>query len=208
MKRKESARPLIPRCHYGILFLLIGVIFLTPGCVQTPPAAERPWEIPSDKYVFIDHHVSRSGDALNGSCGGGMMIDFPTYAFDKSTGGLSGIGTRRLEVNDSLRIVFGDGISLGGELGGGASTYLTPVYTLPFEKNGIIIREVTPGGSATILAANETLSLPAGGSWTNTTVVTGFQEFPGSEGPCAIRITRIETVFNAGIADKKKIFGA
>jgi hypothetical protein len=181
-----------------------------PGDTRSPPGVtypvkEDPWTIPTDKFVFIDHHVSLNGEAINGSCGGGMMIDFPMYSFNRETGELGGMSARDLTVNESLQIVYGDGMSLGGALGGGASTYLTPVYALPFEKSGIIITSVTPEGLAILKKGNETIRLPAHETWTNVSVITETRTFPGSDGPCTMKTVRTETIFNAGVLLKSGI---
>jgi hypothetical protein len=164
-----------------------------------------PWVIPPDKYVFIDRHVSSDGEAVNGTCGGGMMIDFPLYSFDRETRELSGMGTSEIEVNDSLKIVYGDGVSIGGALGGGASTYLTPVYTLPFSKGEVRITGVNPDGLVTLVAGNETIVLPANETWSRVTITTDTREFPGSEGACMVTVTTKKTIYNAGILGKDRI---
>lgn len=203
-----------------LIAILIVCVLLAAGCTGNPDAGSRPdtpgkttpvppvnansWAIPSDKYVFIDRHVSRNGEATNGTCGGGMMIDFPMYSFSKETGELSGMSARDLVVNKSLKIVLGDGVSLGGALGGGASTYLTPVYALPFEKGRVLITGVRTDGLAILASGNETIALPAGEAWTNTTTVT-TRDFPGGDGTCQVTITTKETIYNAGILEKSKI---
>jgi len=146
----------------------------------------------------------RSGEVLNGTCGGGMMIGFPMYSFNRGTRELSGMSAREIVVNDSLKIVYGDGVSLGGALGGGASTYLTPAYTLPFEKGRVRITGVSTEGVVILTNGGETLTLPAGETWTNTTTSI-TRDFPGSEGTCTIMITAKETLYNAGILAKSGI---
>ncbi len=188
-----------------ILPVLICIALLLSGCVKYAPLADEDrWVIPAGKYVFIDHHVSRDGEVVEGDCGGGMMIDFPMYSFNRETKELSGMSTQEVVVNDSLKVVYGDGISLGGALGGGAATGLTPLYALPYENGGVVIRGVSPDGLAILAAANETIALPAGETWTNVTVMTGPGEMPGSSA-CKIRITRTETIYNGGIVDKSLI---
>lgn len=204
-----------------IFLLLLAALAITAGC-STAPAGQNPpvtpvaatatpaveetgaWEIPADRYVFIDHHVSRSGDVVSGTCSGGMMIDFPMYSFNRETQELSGMSTRDLVINDSLKVVYGDGISLGGALGGGAATGLTAVYDLPLVKNGVTIRSIAPGGLASLAAANATFSLPPGETWTNVTVIE-TNDFPGGDGTCRVRITRTETIYNGGVVEKSRI---
>jgi hypothetical protein len=202
---KKPGVPMSPSRTTLVLLLLIGAILLTSGCIKYHPYSDEDrWVIPADKYVFIDRHVSTSGEAINGTCGGGMMIDFPMYSFNKASGELSGMSARELVVNDSLKIVYGDGVSIGGVLGGGASTYLTPVYTLPFEKGEVIITGVNPDGLAVLASGNETMILSAGDTWTNvTTRVTS--DFPGNDGACFVKITTKKTIYNAGIVEKSGI---
>jgi hypothetical protein len=66
--------------------------------------------------------------------GMGLMIDFPTYYFDqknKTLKGYMGFG-----VNDSPLVVYGDGSSLGGAMGGGAATMLGVAYAPPIPRTG------------------------------------------------------------------------
>jgi hypothetical protein len=184
--------------------LLICLALVTSACVTHPPADDSPWTIPSDKYVFIDHHVSRNGEVLNGTCGGGMMIDFPMYSFNRESGELSGMSARELEVNGSLKIVYGDGVSIGGVLGGGASTYLTPVYALPFTKGEVRITGVTQEGLVTLVSGNERISLTPGATWTNVTV-TETRDLPGGDRSCMARVTTIRTMYHGGILEKSRI---
>lgn len=190
----------------SVLLVVLSLVLLSAGCVKYAPLADEDrWTIPPSQYVFIDRHVSQSGEVINGSCTGGLMIDFPTYSFNRDTKELSGISTHSLEVNNTLKIIYGDGMSLGGDLGGGAATGLIPVYALPFEEGSVIIRGVSPDGLAILAAGNETIALPAGETWTNTSVTTGSDPFAGSDSTCTIRITRTETIYNAGIVDKSLI---
>lgn len=191
--------------RFGFLIFLIGAMLLTAGCANTPVIKPDPWNIPSDHYVFIDHHVSRNGEVIGGTCDGGMMIDFPMYSFNRETGELTGMSARDLTVNESLKIVYGDGVSIGGAVGSGVSTYLTPGYMLPFEKGEIIITGVAPDGRAFMVNGNSTITLPAGETWTNVTVSIESTEFSGSGNTCTVKTVRTETIYNAGIMEKSRI---
>lgn len=201
---KTGASMILSR-SISVLLILTFTSLLTTGCVNTPVAKTDPWVIPADKFVFIDRHVSRSGETVDGTCGPGMMIDFPMYSFSKETGELSGMSTRDLTINESLKIVYGDGMSIGGDLGGGASTYLTGIHALPFTKGNIIITGVSPEGVVRMVAGNETIALPAGETWTKTTIKTETREELGSTGACTMKIVTKETIFNGGILEKGKI---
>jgi hypothetical protein len=190
--------------HLAFMLCIVSLILLA-GCTTPQGQKTDPWPVPADRYVFIDHHLFRTGEAVGEPCGSGLMIDFPMYSFDRSTGELRGAGTEEVAVNDSLKLVYGSGVSLGGALGGGTSTYLTGVYALPFTKGEVTVVQVTEDGTATLVNGNGTITLAPGGTWTNESVVTETREFPGSSGICTIRITTKETIFNAGILGKAGI---
>jgi len=95
----------------------------TPSPASPTMVPDHGWELPADKYVFIDHHVHVEGVCVEGECDPGPMIDFPTYTFAEETGTLN--SWFLVEVNDALKVVYGNGMSLGGATCCGAGTQLT-----------------------------------------------------------------------------------
>jgi len=129
----------------------------TSSHIPLTMAPQHGWELPADKYVFIDHHVHIEGVCIEGECQPGPMIDFPTYTFSAETGTLNSWLT--VEVNDALKVVYGNGMSLGGVAGGGAGTQLTEVYTLPAEIEGLRIVQIDRDGTALLEYKGELLAL-------------------------------------------------
>ena len=173
----------------------------TPTASPSPPNATMTpahgWELPADKYVFIDHHVHVGGECIEGECQPGPMIDFPTYAFSEETGTLTSWLT--VQVNDALKVVYGNGTSLSGVAGGGAGTQLTEIYTLPAEIEGLRIVQVDRDGTAYLEYGGELLVLVPGEAWTNST------EEVREQGAGKARITTTDRIVNYGILDKAKI---
>jgi len=158
---------------------------------------EHGWELPVDKYVFIDHHVHVEGVCIEGECDPAPMIDFPTYNFSAETGTLN--SQFLVEVNDALKVVYGNGMSLGGAAGGGAGTMLTEVYTLPVEIEGLRIVQVDRDGTVYLEYGSELLVLAPGQTWTSTT------EEVREQGAGKANLTTNDQFVNYGILDKAKI---
>jgi len=169
----------------------------SPNPVSPTMAPEHGWELPADKYVFIDHHVHVEGECVEGECQPGPMIDFPTYSFAEETGTLNSWFS--LEVNDALKVVYGNGMSLSGAAGGGAGTQLTEVYTVPAEIEGLRIVQIDRDGTAYLEYNGELLVLAPGQAWTSTT------EEVREQGAGKARLTTTDRIINYGILDKANI---
>ncbi len=171
----------------------------TASLAPPPPtmAPEHGWELPADQYVFIDHHVHTEGVCVEGECEPGPMIDFPTYNFSAETGTLNSWLT--LEVNDALKVMYGNGMSLGGAAGGGAGTMLTEVYTVPAEIEGLRIVQVDRDGTVYVEYGGELLVLAPGQTWSSTTEEVRLQ------GAGTANFTTNDQIVNYGVLDKAKI---
>jgi hypothetical protein len=168
-----------------------------PSPTSPTMTPEHGWELPADKYLFIDHHVHVEGVCVEGECQPGPMIDFPTYTFAEETGTLN--SWFAIKVNDDLKVVYGNGMSLGGAAGGGAGTQLTEVYTIPAEIEGLRIVQVDRDGTVYLEYGGELLVLAPGESWTNTT------EEVREQGAGKARLTTTDRIVNYGVLDKVRI---
>jgi len=169
----------------------------TPSPASPTMVPDHGWELPADKYVFIDHHVHVEGVCVEGECDPGPMIDFPTYTFAEETGTLN--SWFLVEVNDALKVVYGNGMSLGGAAGGGAGTQLTEIYTIPAEIEGLRIVQVDRNGRVYLEYEGELLVLAPGQTWTSTT------EELRDQGAGKARLTTTDRIVNYGILDKANI---
>jgi len=174
---------------------------LTPTASPGPPSAtmapQHGWELPAGKILFIDRHVRVDGECLEGDCQPGPMIDFPTYGFDPETGTLD--SRLALEVNDDLKVLYGNGTSLRGVAGGGAATGLTEVYAVPTNVQGLRIVQVDRDGTAYLEVGGELLVLAPGQTWSNTT------EEIREEAAGKARLTTTDQIVNYGILDESQI---
>jgi len=165
-----------------------------------PPATITPqhgWELPANQVVFIDHQVRIEGECVEGDCQPGPMIDFPTHGFDPDSRSVH--SRLPLDVNDELKVLYGDGTSLRGVAGGGAATRLMAVYAVPAEVEGVRIVQVDRDGTVTLEGRGEVLVLAPDETWTNTT------EEVREQGAGRARLTTTEQIYNYGIVDKANI---
>jgi hypothetical protein len=147
--------------------------------------------------IFLDEHRHVDGKILGGESCGMMMIDFPTYRFDPETRTLSGrIG---FQINDSLKVVYGSGMSLSGDAGGGAATLLTGVYGLPYEDGPLSIMDVRTDGTVELVYRGENIKLQVGDSWSSENVSVT------DDGGCRIRKNATDRIVNYGFVDKENI---
>jgi hypothetical protein len=194
--------------------IIIGVICLALsicGCACYPdvtgwisgnhgsPEEEHP--VPAGQCVYIDHHIHVDGVLLEGESVG-IAMDFPTYHFDTENRKLEGY--MGFDVNDSLLVVYGDGGSLGGAMGGGAATMLSGAYALPYSENGLTISSVMDNGIVTIEYMNETIRLLPGEDWTRiTSEIRMVDNYRGNMS--RINVTTTDRIVNYGLLNKSDI---
>jgi hypothetical protein len=120
---------------------------------------------PSDKskILFLEMFSSKDGTVVSGKCDL-LKIDFPSYSFNSLLGILENNG--HLEINDSTKVILGNGFSLQGALGGGISSGLTTINSIPYTySSSLTINEIQEDGTVKLLRAGEMLSLATGKSW-------------------------------------------
>lgn len=173
--------------------------------VSTPkpstPTSEVQGTISSSKYVFIEHHISVYGEPVEGKYPF-MFIDFPLYFFNENTGSLD-VNQLNIEINDSLKAVYGDGMELGGCAGSGMSTYAYGVYDLPYERDKLKILEIEGDGTVHLSYNSLSIVLKSGEKWSNVESIIDTKESNGVN--TKARLTTTDTIVNYGILDKSKI---
>jgi hypothetical protein len=169
----------------------------SPGPSPATITPQHGWELPANEVVFIDHEVMVEGECVEGDCQPGPMIDFPTHGFDPDTRSVH--SRLPLEVNDDLKVLYGDGTSLRGVAGGGAATRLIAVLAVPAEMEGVRIVQVDRDGTVTLEVGGEVLVLAPDEMWTNTT------EEVREQGAGRARLITTEQIYNYGIVDKANI---
>jgi hypothetical protein len=145
-------------------------------------------EITPDQYVFINTHTRIGGESDQGY----LLIDCPTYQYDSSAGTLdSGLS---IDLTDETKVIMGRGLSLGGSVGGGASTNLVLFDSLAEQD----LFTVDDNGNVDYYNNNEWISLSPGQTWTRTFETTSYSSFTGN-------LIVTETVTNFGIWKKSNV---
>ncbi|MGQ9683596.1 MAG: hypothetical protein ACUVX9_13740 [Anaerolineae bacterium] len=116
---------------------------LLPTATANPTAA--PVKAPlAGRYVFIEALVTVDGTGALPA----VMIDFPTYTFDKSTGTLSPFSAETsIPLAETDWGLLGTGSMRVGSAGGGAATQLVPIPALPYTTTiGVFTGKAKPDG--------------------------------------------------------------
>jgi hypothetical protein len=179
-----------------LLLLVLFVGSFGPGCVVDNQGDRN---IPRDRVIFIEHLANTDGEIINGTYPY-LYIDFPMYDFDSAKGTLYGYIS--FPVNDSLIVVYGDGVSRSGQYGTGMSTLLYGGYSLPYKREGLSIISVDTNGTAILEFKNTIITLREGERWENS---TQWIETDGDCNNCTMRLTRTEVILNHGTIRKAKI---
>lgn len=174
--------------------VLIAIIFLS-GCIQEKPEKEG-------EYVFIDQHIHTYGELIEGDHLP-SNIDFPTYSFDNETGILEEWSETSLEINESLKAIYGHGQSLSGVAGSGKATGLSGVYELPYKEDKFRILKIDSNGTAYLEYKKVSIILRSGEEWTNITSKISISDYKGQTSKANLTITN--KIINYGILNKSKI---
>jgi hypothetical protein len=129
------------------------------------------------------------------------MIDFPTYWFDNKNGTLTGIVN--FEINETLKAIYGSGLVLNGEAGGGASTSLDGIFDLPYKEDDFQLLKIDTDGTVHIMYKGLSITLRKGEEWTNTTSKIDSKEVANTKGKAMLTIT--DKIINHGILEKSKV---
>ncbi|HEY9246907.1 MAG TPA: hypothetical protein VIO11_08685, partial [Candidatus Methanoperedens sp.] len=149
------------------------------------------WSVPADKYVFIERWVN-----INFSSGHPpILIDFPTYIFDKEKGTLEPFMVSNgkwfpLENLTDLKVVYGSGTGIQGD---GAASQIFAITEFPFTDDVVTIEKVEGQGVVYLKRGEEQIVLKPGENWT----IRVDSGFPNS--------TAMESISNYGIFEKSRI---
>lgn len=114
---------------------------------------------PSSTVPFLEHSLVANGTVISGSVPF-RSVNFPSYWFNENTRQLN--GEIDFEVNDSLALIFGDGLTLKGNFGAGTGNRLYGVYSLPVKADQAQILSVDRFGTIGMYVNGRTLFLRPG----------------------------------------------
>lgn len=110
------------------------------------------------EYVFFEKISHVSGEVISGSYDSSLVIDFPTYAFNEQNGELH-CYTHDININEKLKIIFGNGGCLSGAAGGGCANSLSEICNFPNDKDDIIFDRIDEYGSIYFNYNNKAINL-------------------------------------------------
>lgn len=115
------------------------------------------------KAVFLEHNMIANGTVINGSAPF-RTTNFPTYWFNENTRELN--GNIDFPINSSLKVIFGDILTLQGNFGSGTGNKLYGIYSLPVHAGPAILFQADPYGTVGLYVNNQTVYLRPGQSYT------------------------------------------
>ena len=134
------------------------------------------------RYVFVEALVTVDGTGALPA----VMIDFPTYTFDKSTGTVGRFSAETsIPLGDTDWGLLGTGSMRMGSAGGGAATQLVPIPALPYtttigvftgkanadgqeemRQAPLVLEAMTPEGTLVVRIDGRRVMLAPGAAWT------------------------------------------
>jgi len=157
--------------------------------------------IGSDKCIFMEHHIGTQGEIIEGNYKEGPMYDSPSYSYYNETGILSGYID--FNINQSLKVVLGNGISRSGAAGSGVSTMLMGIYELPYENNNFEIKDIESDGTIHLVYNDSTIVLKSNEEWINKSSAIDTQNNAGEIAKANLITT--DRIVNYGIIEKSNI---
>ena len=180
-----------------VLFSIITVLFL----LISNSCNKEENNLSVDQYLFLEHHITVSGELISGPEPPTLQIDIPTYSYNSETGMLEGIITFRID--DNLKLIFGSGTCLSGTAGEGCGNGLTGVYRIPFEHYNFEFMKIDETGNVVFKYQGELLDLKEGEVHTKQT--TRLDTVMVDTEMSISTITTTESISNFGFQNKSNI---
>ena len=161
------------------LILFLSLFFILPfsaGCL----GGAHPFD-EKNQLVFIEYWGTLSSEILSGEGPPLLMIDFPTYRYREENGilasylGIFGPDPEKIDPS-TVCLILGNGLSLSGDAGGGASSGLHGINNLPhhpdsstsyllaeMDQQGAVL--VKPRGMVLLMGLSISNPLPVNGVW-------------------------------------------
>jgi hypothetical protein len=146
-----------------IMLAAIGIVILiSAGCYSML----NPKTIGPNEYVFVEHYVETRGAlADNPEINAYVYMGYPTYNATTSQNLLKAVWFPTL--NESLKVMLGNGKGTGKNACHGGEMYLYGAYELPYNKSDITIESVDKKGTVHLDYDGNPLVLESGASWYN-----------------------------------------
>ena len=124
-------------------------------------------------------------------------VNFPSYWFNANTGEIN--GDIDFPINNSLRLIYGDALTLTGDFGAGTGNKLYGAYSLPFYASPAIVYSVSLNGEVIMKANGRLMTLDPEQSYTYS------EKEAAREGNGTVNIVYNHTFMNHGFIDRNNI---
>jgi hypothetical protein len=119
------------------------------------------------------------------------------YTFDSSTGVL--FGDIEFPVDDTLKSIYGNGLFLTGDAGGGAASEVHGFYRVPSSYYEFTLVKILDSTRATVTYKDSSITLTLGHPWEF--ISTRLDTVPGG----VAKLTTTDRIVNFGLQLKSKI---
>jgi hypothetical protein len=178
---------------------LIGIFVLVAGYY----VVLNPKTTGSNEYAFVEHYVeTQSFLADNPEINAYVYMGYPTYNPTTSQNLLK--ATRFPSLNESLKVMLGDGKGIGKEGCHGGEMYLYGAYQLPYKKDNISIKRVDKKGTVYLDYGGNPLILESGATWYKNNSRIQIVHFTNStvDQDIKVNISVMDRIRNFGIFTK------
>ena len=146
-----------------IILAAIGIVILIAAGCYSILNSKNPGP---NEYVFVEHYVETQGVlADNPEVNAYVYMGYPTYNATTSQSLLKAVWFPTL--NESLKVMLGNGKGIGKNACHGGEMYLYGPYKLPYTKNNITIKSVNKEGTVQLDYNSKLFVLDSGASWYN-----------------------------------------
>jgi hypothetical protein len=178
--------------------VIIGIVVLIAGCYSILNSKNG-----SNEYVFVEHYVETQGFlADEPEVNAYVYMGYPTYNSTTSQNLLK--ATWFPPLNESLKVMLGNGKGIGKEGCHGGEMYLYGAYELPYKKDNITIKRVDRKGTVYLDYNGEALVLNPGDIWYNNSSRIEIIHFSNStvDEDVKVNISVMDRIRNFGIFTK------
>lgn len=145
----------------------------TPILQQVSDFDEGVIDFPSGKYLFVEYSVVHDAEFITDSgvyalCEDALDIDFPTYLYNSGQLECDGCSLDLEAVDSNVVGFFGKSTSNRGSMGGGTSSDLFLIQTLPYQPSSVsslTIHSVDIDGTIIVTLQGKTYRIEPGQNW-------------------------------------------
>lgn len=161
-------------------------------------------------FLFVENFEYSTGVWLSGPQPPNLQIDFPTYRYHEQTNMLE--GDMDFELTKAIKLIYGSGVALGGDTGGGSASSLSEINDLPFERGVFTLHEIASDGSILLTCKDSLFTLAVNEKYIETKTYNDTIFFSGetlsgeeSSDTCITQITDTRVISNFGFIPRENI---